>query len=127
MFGARLRLFRLFGIPFYVDVSWLIILALLTWTIADLFYRQLPGLNWLSYILMGVVAAIGFFICILLHEMGHAVVARRAGMPVRGITLFLFGGVAELGGEPTSAGNEFATAIAGPFVSICLAVGFFFG
>jgi Zn-dependent protease/CBS domain-containing protein len=73
---------------------------------------------------MGLVAALTFFVCILLHEMGHALVARTNGMPIRGITLFLFGGVAELEGDPPSAGSEFAMAIAGPVVSLVLAVGF---
>ena len=66
---------------------------------------------------MGVVTALAFFACIVLHELGHAVVARSGGMPIRGITLFLFGGVAELEGEPLSAGTEFRMAIAGPVVS----------
>jgi Zn-dependent protease/CBS domain-containing protein len=124
MFGSRWRLFRLFGIPFYLDISWLIILALLTWTMAGFFREELPGLEWVSYGIMGLVAALAFFVCILLHEMGHALVARSLGMPVRGITLFLFGGVAELGGEPPSAGAEFLMAIAGPVVSLVLALGF---
>ncbi len=135
MFGTRWRLFRLFGIPISVSPSWLVILALLTWTMAGLFasppdpLRQLYpeeglGLTWAGYLLMGLIAALTFFGCILLHEMGHALVARSSGMPIRGITLFLFGGVAELEGEPPSAGSEFAMAIAGPVVSLLLAIGF---
>lgn len=124
MFGSRMRFLRLFGIPFYLDVSWLIILALLTWTLTSYFGQELPGLEWPAYWVMGLVTALTFFACILLHEMGHALVARSSGMPVRGITLFLFGGVAELGGEPPSAGREFFMAIAGPAVSLVLAVGF---
>jgi Zn-dependent protease/CBS domain-containing protein len=120
-FGARWRLFRLFGIPVYLDVSWLIILVLLSWTLARYFFEELPGLQPGSYGAMGVIAAITFFICIVLHEAGHALVARSSEMPVRGITLFLFGGVAELGGEPRSARSEFAMAIAGPVVSLVLA------
>jgi Zn-dependent protease/CBS domain-containing protein len=72
---------------------------------------------------MGLIAALAFFVCILLHELGHAVIGRSQGMPIRGVTLFLFGGVAEMGDEPTSAGNEFFMAIAGPVVSVILAVG----
>ena len=70
---------------------------------------------------MGLVTALLFFVCILLHELGHALVARRLGIPLRGVTLFLFGGVAELEGEPQSAGGEFVMAIAGPLVSAVLA------
>lgn len=127
MFGARWRLFRLFGIPFYLDISWLVILALLTWTLTDSFSRQLPDLRATSYWTMGLIAAVSFFICIVLHEMGHALVARRLGMPVKGITLFMFGGVAELGGEPRTAMSEFAMAIAGPVVSVLLAILFWAG
>jgi Zn-dependent protease/CBS domain-containing protein len=71
---------------------------------------------------LGLVTALGFFLCIVLHELGHAMVARRVGIPIRGITLFLFGGVAEMTGEPPSAGREFAMAIAGPLVSAVLAL-----
>lgn len=124
MFGSRWRLFRIFGIPFYLDISWLVILALLTITMANTFSAEIPGLARINYWVMGFVAAIAFFVCILLHEMGHALVARSNGMPVKGITLFMFGGVAELGGEPASARSEFFMAIAGPCVSVVLALGF---
>jgi Zn-dependent protease len=112
---------RLFGIPLYIDASWLVVLALITWTLSDFFAKELPNHSSATYLTMGLIAALSFFICIILHEMGHAVVARSSGMAVRGITLFLFGGVAELGGEPPSAGKEFFMAIAGPVVSLVLA------
>ena len=127
MFGTRLQIFRLFGIRFYVDISWLLILALFTWTMSEYFRQELPGREWLEYGLMGLVTALAFFVCILLHEMGHAVVAQSIGMPVRGITLFMFGGVAELEGEPQTAGHEFAVAIGGPLVSLGLAIGCWVG
>src|SRR5262249_22638276 len=111
-----------FGIPIGLDASWLIILALITWTLAtNLFPRQLPTTPTADLWIMGLVAALVFFICIVLHEMGHALVARSVGIPIRGITLFLFGGVAEMGDEPPSAGSEFVMAIAGPVVSAVLA------
>jgi Zn-dependent protease len=121
MLTTRWRLFHLFGIPIYVDASWLIILALLTLTLTDRFRATLPDLDPAVYWLTGLVTAVSFFVCIVLHEMGHALVARTYGVPVRGITLFLFGGVAELGSEPTSAKSEFLVAIAGPIVSAVLA------
>jgi Zn-dependent protease/CBS domain-containing protein len=133
MFTTRWHLFRLFGIPVGVDLSWVFILALLTWTMAGM-YQNPPeplaqlypegglGLGPGGYLLLGLVTALAFFACIVLHEMGHALVARANGMPIRGITLFLFGGVAELEGEPPSAGSEFAMAIAGPAVSLVLAL-----
>jgi Zn-dependent protease/CBS domain-containing protein len=129
MFGARWRLFRLLGIPVSLNLSWLIILALMTLTLAELFPQLLrqyypeavasypPAAYWG----MAAITAVLFFGCILLHEFGHALVARRQGMPIRGITLFLFGGVAEIGEEPTSPGREFLMAVAGPTVSLVLA------
>jgi Zn-dependent protease len=125
MFGARFRLLRLFGIPISVDASWLIILALITWTLSKaVFERELPDLSKGERLLLGLVTALAFFLCIVLHELGHALVARSAGIPIRGITLFLFGGVAELTGEPLSAASEFRMAIAGPLVSAVLGATF---
>jgi len=121
MFSTRWRLFRLLGIPISLDASWLIILALLTWTMAERFLHIVPGLDQGAAWGLGLVTALAFFLCIVLHELGHAVVARTQGMPINGITLFLFGGVAELGGEPPSARSEFLMAIAGPLVSAVLA------
>ena len=131
MFGTRWRLFRLLGIPIYVDPSWLIILALLTMTVAGLLPQlagqYYPGVNlgippW-GYWIAGLLAALAFFLCIVLHELGHAVAARSRNLPTRGITLFLFGGVAELTEEPRSPSDEFIMAIAGPVVSFVLAIG----
>jgi Zn-dependent protease len=120
MFGTRWQLFRLLGIPLSVDASWLVILALLAWTLANHFEEAVSGLTTGDYWMMGVGAALSFFACIVLHELGHAVVARKLGIPIRGITLFLFGGVAELEDEPKSARSEFLMAIAGPAVSAVL-------
>lgn len=128
MFGTRWRLFRLLGIPVSVDVSWLLILALLTLSFAEGFpavlHEYFPGdpapLSPAAYWLMGLITALAFFTCIVLHEFGHALVAQARGMPIKGITLFLFGGVSELGDEPPSAGTEFLMAIAGPLVSAVL-------
>jgi len=132
MFGTRWRLFRMMGIPISVDASWLIILALLTLSLANafpgIFHSYFPAtiheLTPFEYWAMGLVTALAFFGCIVLHELGHAIVARACGMPIRGITLFLFGGVAEIGDEPHSAQTEFLMAIAGPVVSVILASGF---
>jgi Zn-dependent protease/CBS domain-containing protein len=132
MFANRWQLFRLRGIPISVDLSWLAILALLTLTIAssipgwlqEFFGSRAVSLAPTQYWSLGLIAALLFFACILLHELGHAAVARSRGMPIRGITLFLFGGVAELEGEPPSAGTEFLMAIAGPFVSLVLGAAF---
>jgi Zn-dependent protease/CBS domain-containing protein len=130
MFGTRWRLFRLLGIPIYVDASWLIIFALLTLSLANFFPGLMqeyfpavaPALAPSTYWVMGMLAALAFFACILLHELGHALVARSQHMPIRGITLFLFGGVAEIEEEPPSAKAELLVAVAGPAVSVFLAI-----
>jgi Zn-dependent protease/CBS domain-containing protein len=130
MFGTRWRLFRLMGIPISLDASWIVILLLLTLSLRAqfpqfmrYFYPEVASrLDPVDYWIMGLISALAFFICIVLHELGHAVVARSRGMRIRGITLFLFGGVAELGDEPSSAGTEFVMAIAGPLVSVVLAL-----
>ena len=132
MFGNRWQLFRLYGIPVSVDASWLIIVALLTLTTAstfpDLMHQYFgeaaPTLPPYGYWIMGLVAALAFFACILLHELGHAIVGRSQGMSIGGITLFLFGGVAQLESEPDSARSEFLMAIAGPAVSVVLGLVF---
>jgi len=121
MFGTRWQLFRLRGIPVSIDASWLLVVALLSWTLTDRFQEIVPGLPVYGYWVMGLITALAFFSCIVLHELGHALVAQRIGIPMRGITLFLFGGVAEMEGEPASSGREFAMAIAGPLVSLVLA------
>jgi Zn-dependent protease/CBS domain-containing protein len=125
MFGTRWRLFHLFGIPLFLDISWVLILVLLTGNMTGLFVRELPDLPKSLSLVLGLVTAVAFFACIVLHELGHALVARATGLKIRGITLFLFGGVAELEEEPRSAGGEFVMAVAGPLVSAALAGAFF--
>lgn len=128
MFGARFRIFTLAGFQVYIDLSWFIIALIVTYTLAEGFFKSSlypelvdqPGLRWA----MGGGAALLFFLSIVLHEFGHAIVARRFGLQIRGITLFLFGGVAELTDEPPSAKAEFWVAVAGPIVSIMLGVMF---
>lgn len=121
MFWRRWQLFRLLGIPIRIDASWLIILALLTWTVALQFQPELPGMAPAVLWLLALMTALGFFVCILLHELGHAVTARKLNIPINGITLFVFGGVAEMEGEPPTPLSEFLMAIAGPAVTVLLA------
>jgi len=117
---------RIFGIPIGLDYSWFVIFALLTWMLAGSYYPAEfqdwpPWLYWF----MGALTAIMLFVSVLLHELGHSIVALWYKIPVRSITLFLFGGVAQIGGEPPSAVAEFLIAIAGPLVSLVLAVFFY--
>ncbi len=119
------RLLRLFGIDILVHWSWLAIFALLTWWLAQGFFKDeyedwTAGQRWGA----AVVAALTFFISILLHELAHSLVAKREGLPVKSITLFIFGGVSALGSEPRTPGQEFRVAIVGPLVSFLLALVF---
>ncbi len=119
VFGKGVQLFRLFGFPVRADWSWLIILALVTWSLAvGVFPQTQEGLSQTAYWIMGFIGALGLFASIIIHEFSHSMVARSHGMPMRGITLFIFGGVAELGDEPPNARTEFLVAIAGPAASI---------
>ena len=122
LFQTRLTLFRLAGIEIRLDPSWLLLAILITWTLAVGFFPQsYPDLEPGTYWLMGVIAALGLFASIILHELGHALVAQRDGLEIDGITLFVFGGVAEMKAEPASPAKEFRMAIAGPIVSLALA------
>jgi Zn-dependent protease len=122
VFGKRIELFRLFGIPLRIDLSWFIIAAFLTWSLAENFFPSLAaGLAPGTYWAMGALGALGLFASVVLHELAHALVARSYGLSIRGITLFIFGGVAELESEPPSAKAEFMVAIAGPIASVLIA------
>jgi Zn-dependent protease/predicted transcriptional regulator len=123
MFGKRIPLFRLFGIEIRLDLSWILIAVLITWTLSrGVFPAYYPNLQVATYWTMGVIAAAGLFASIVLHELAHAAVAQREGIGIDGITLFVFGGVAEMQAEPPSPGAEFRMAIAGPIASIAIAV-----
>jgi Zn-dependent protease/CBS domain-containing protein len=117
---------RLFGFEIRFDLTWLILVALVVWSLSTgLFPAAYADLPTSIYVWMGVLAAIGLFASIVLHELAHSIVGRRFGLPIRGITLFVFGGAAEMGAEPTEARAEFWMAIAGPVMSIVLAGAFF--
>ena len=116
---------RIAGIRFGVNWSWLVVFALIVWTLATgIFPTTNEGLADGTYVGMALVAAVFFFASLLAHELGHAVVARREGMEIDGITLWLFGGVAKFKGMFPSAGAEFRIAVAGPLVSLTLGLGF---
>jgi len=126
MFGRSVTLFRMFGFAVRVDSSWLVIAVLITWSLAVGFFPHIyPGLTSAEYWLMGVSGAILLFVSIIVHELAHSVVARKHGLPMKGITLFIFGGVAEMDQEPPSAKAEFLMAIAGPLTSIVVGAIFY--
>lgn len=126
MFGKQFKLFELFGFKVQIDTSWILLAVLVVWTLAaGLFPQRHPGLATSTYWLLGTAAAALFFASLILHEMSHSIVARRRGIRIRGITLFIFGGVAHMEDEPPSAKTELAMAIAGPIASIALALLFY--
>jgi Zn-dependent protease len=125
MMTSSITLFRIAGIRIGIHWSWLLVFGLITWSWATtVFPDQNPGLGDGTYVAMALAAAVLFFTSLLLHELGHAFEARREGMEIDGITLWLFGGVAQFRGMFPSAGAEFRIAIAGPLVSLLLGAGF---
>jgi Zn-dependent protease/predicted transcriptional regulator len=123
--GVPLRgfhLFTLFGFEVKLDLSWLLLALLISWSLgAGWFPARYPGLSTHTYAWMGISTAVGVFFSIVFHEFSHSMVARYYGMRIRGITLFIFGGVAEMEDEPPDPKSEFLMAIAGPISSFVLA------
>ena len=139
---------RVFGIPIRLHWSWLLLFLLISWSLAGYFGISLGGLGGLGargrlgraaglpppvipglgrfegLLVLGVLTAVLFCVSLLAHELAHSVVARRQGIRVRGITLFFFGGVAEITSLPKTPGSEFRVAIVGPLMSLGLAAGF---
>lgn len=113
---------RLFGIPLRVHVSWLIVFGLVSWSLAGGYFPAvLPDLPVWSYWVQAVVAAAMLFVSIVLHELGHSLVARHHGVEISSITLFVFGGVSQMKDEPRKPREEFQIAIVGPLISLVLA------
>ncbi|MEM6462585.1 MAG: site-2 protease family protein [Pseudomonadota bacterium] len=121
-----MNLFEIAGFKIRIDPSWLLIAALVVWSLAVAYFpAELPGQSQYDYIALSVVSMLGLFASLILHELAHSLVARRFGLEVGGITLFLFGGVAELEQEPRNPVSEFWIAIAGPAMSFALAFLFY--
>ncbi len=116
--GGSIQLARVFGIRIGVDYSWFLVLFLIIWSLSGYYEDVAPDSN---AFLLAVVSALLFFLSILLHELGHAIVAIRNGIPILGIDLWLFGGVAKLGKDTDSPGVEFRVAAAGPLVTVLIA------
>jgi Zn-dependent protease/CBS domain-containing protein len=114
------RLGRVAGIDVVADRSWALIFLLVTWNLTEVFLRSHASWGFGASSGLAVVAALLFFGSILVHELAHALVARRLGIPVRSITLFLFGGVSNIEREPPSPAAEFWMAIVGPVTSFAL-------
>jgi Zn-dependent protease len=123
MFGRKVTLFKLAGFTVRADVSWLVLAFLITWSLAvGVFPYYYKGLSQQAYWWMGVCGALGLFGSIVFHELCHSLVARRYGLLIKGITLFIFGGVAEMEDEPQNPKTEFLMAAAGPASSVLLSL-----
>jgi Zn-dependent protease/CBS domain-containing protein len=119
---SQVEVVEIWGIPIRVHFSWLLVFGLVTWSLAaGYFPHDYPGWAARSYWAVGATTALIFFVSILVHELGHSWVALRNGIPIRGITLFVFGGVAQIAREPGTPGVELRVAIAGPLTSFVLA------
>src|SRR5690242_17849774 len=126
MFRHAIPLGRVFGIVIDLDYSWFLVFGLFTWVLAvSYFPSEFKNWNSAEYWLMGGLTAVMFFVSVLLHELGHSVVAMRYKVPVSRITLFIFGGVSQIAGEAPSASAEFQIAVVGPLTSFALAALFY--
>lgn len=122
---SSLRLGKIFGIPIGLNYTWFIVFALVTLSLATGYFpSRYEGWGMVGYLGIGLLTSVLFFVSVLLHELAHSVVALAWGVPVKSITLFIFGGVANIGREPERPLAEFFIAIVGPLSSLLLALGF---
>ena len=120
---GKYKLFTIRGIPIGVDWTWFLVLFVIIWVLSG-FYRDVLGADQesLEPYVLAVASAFLFFGSILLHELGHAMIARRNGIATSHITLWMFGGIAMLDRDSKNAGEEFRVAAAGPLVTLVIAV-----
>lgn len=119
--GQSIQLARVFGIRIGASPSWFVVLFVFIYVMSDTFQNVLDGSSTQAY-LVAVAAVMLFFASIVLHELGHAVVAQRLGIPIRGIDLWFFGGVAQMASDPDTPGKEFKISVAGPVVTLAIVV-----
>jgi Zn-dependent protease len=122
MKNNTVKLVHILGIPIGLDPSWFLVFALFTWILAvNYFPADFKQWTRLQYWSIAAVTSIIFFLSVLLHELGHSIMALRYKLPVKSITLYIFGGISEITSEPTNAVSEFVIAFAGPLTSLILA------
>lgn len=122
MLTNSIRLFRVAGIDVGIHYSWLVIFVLVAWSLAvNLLPRLLPGIASVEAWVLGVIGSLLLFASVLLHELAHSFMAKARGLDARSITLFIFGGVSNLGGEAKQPSTEFLVAIVGPLASFVIA------
>ena len=120
--NASIKLGRVRGIPIGIHASWFLVFGLITLSLTQGYFAQeYPHLSTIAHLGLALVTSVLFFSSVVLHELGHSIIAVRNKIPVKGITLFIFGGIAQISREPDSPGVEFRIAIAGPLVSFSLA------
>jgi Zn-dependent protease/predicted transcriptional regulator len=124
-YPSGIRVGRVFNIPIYLHPSWYIIFALITFSLGTQFKHLHPTWTPAQHWTLGAITSVLFFASVVIHELGHSVIALHYKVPVQSITLFVFGGLARITQEPTSAVQEFNIAIAGPFTSFLLAAAFY--
>jgi Zn-dependent protease/CBS domain-containing protein len=121
------RVARLFGINIYIDWSWIFIFLLVTWNLAGVVFPTIyPQMDFGTVLALSVGASLLFFASVLVHELAHSLVAKARGLPVRRITLFIFGGVSNIEREPPSPATEFLVTIVGPLSSLLLGILFIY-
>ena len=124
MSPSKLKLFRLLGITFQIDLAWVLVFALMAFQLAAQFSKEHPNWSVAYYWTVGIVTCLLFFVSIILHELAHCLVARAAGLPVQSITLFILGGVSQIGKEAQRPGIEFLVSAAGPLASVAISASF---
>ncbi|MFQ5799341.1 MAG: site-2 protease family protein, partial [Bacteroidota bacterium] len=125
MFAQSIRLGRILGIPIGMNYTWFIVFVLIALSLTTQFADLHPSWSYAEHLILGIVTSILFFGSIVLHELGHSMLALRYGIPVQAITLFVFGGVAQITREPEKPSQEFFIAVAGPVVSALLGAVFY--
>jgi Zn-dependent protease/predicted transcriptional regulator len=125
--GSGIPIGRIFGIPIYLHASWFIIFLLITLSLRTQFTSQHPGWSSAQHWMLGILTSVLFFASVIFHELSHSLVALHYRIPVKSITLFVFGGLARIGRDASNARQEFSIAIAGPISSLFLAGCFWLG
>lgn len=124
MWGQSWQIGRVLGIPLKVHISWFVVFALVSWSLARHYFPVVLRVPAWEYWALGIIAALLLFGSVLVHELGHCVIARMYRIPIAQITLFIFGGMAQIRREAPTPKAEFQIAIAGPIVSLAIGLGF---
>ncbi|RQD77398.1 MAG: CBS domain-containing protein [Candidatus Syntrophonatronum acetioxidans] len=123
MFRNAIKIFRIFGIDVDIDISWFVVFFLFSFTLSEHYFPEvLPGVDLTTYWTLGITVTILIFVSVLIHELAHSLMAIKEGIPINKITLFIFGGVAQMKKEPEEPSSELKIAIIGPLSSITLGV-----